>query len=73
MGWREQTGLGKKADGRHEPIQMAAQCATGANPNPNPKTLTLTPTLTPILTRYATLGLGKASEYEEKAEAATEF
>merc|ERR1740130_136502 len=47
MGWREQTGLGKKADGRHEPIKMAEQ--------------------------YATLGLGKASEYEEKAEVATEF
>jgi len=46
MGWREETGLGKRADGRREPVRMAEQ--------------------------YATLGLGKAGEYEEKAEVATE-
>ena len=33
MGWREQTGLGRKADGRHEPIEMTEQYATlGLNP-----------------------------------------
>lgn len=40
LGWREQTGLGKKADGRLQPVAMAEQ--------------------------YATLGLGKASEYDTK-------
>lgn len=46
MGWREQTGLGRRSEGRVDPVRVSEQ--------------------------YAQLGLGKASEYDDKAEEATE-